>query len=393
MNKILPILVIGIFVLSGSVVVALNVEIENNFKTINFEDQVSGSQDYSHTVFVEVASAHFCGHCHNWNANIYNTYDSDQYDFEYVEMIVYWNNWNDILNFDAWDWKNLYGITGYPTSILDGDYRRIGGNDPGQLPSTLNACGNRAVADIDANMIVTWLGDATIKIDIEIDNNEVIQYNGFMRVPITEITSRYTTSGGARFHSGFLDYAFTMNTAISIPAGGTYTNSVTWDGNEHHDNDGNYFGDIEPDNIKVILAVFNNNNDYVDETVAAVIKVNQPPEKPTITGELTGKIGTEYEYTFVSTDPEGDNITYCIDWGDNTSEFCIGPYPSDEEASAKHIWSEEGTYIIKAKAKDIYGAESDWAKLEVSMPKTHIHNTIIELLLKMLERFPFFEKN
>lgn len=117
-----------------------------------------------------------------------------------------------------------------------------------------------------------------------------------------------------------------------------------------------------------------------------------PPNKPTISGQANVKPGTEYEYKFISTDPDGDNIEYCIDWGDNTGEVCIGPYPSGIEASAKHIWSEKGDYTVKVKARDINGAESDWATLAISMPKIYIYNPVIQLLLKILERFPILGK-
>jgi len=118
---------------------------------------------------------------------------------------------------------------------------------------------------------------------------------------------------------------------------------------------------------------------------------NEPPGKPIITGKTSGKSGIEYEYTFISTDPDGDNITYCIDWGDNTSEVCIGPYPSGVEASAKHTWSKKGDYTIKARARDFYGAESDWETLEINMPKSKTIS--IQLLLQRLfQCFPFFEK-
>ena len=97
---------------------------------------------------------------------------------------------------------------------------------------------------------------------------------------------------------------------------------------------------------------------------------NEPPEKHTITGPTSGKTGEEYNYTFMSTDPEGHDVYYLIDWGDNTSTEWLGLYDSGEEITLSHIWAEQGNHIIKAKAKDVYGLESDWATLEVSMPKT-----------------------
>jgi hypothetical protein len=120
--------------------------------------------------------------------------------------------------------------------------------------------------------------------------------------------------------------------------------------------------------------------------------VNTPPEKPTITGESSGKPGVEYEYKFISTDPEGDNIEYCIDWGDESDEVSIGPYISGLEVSVKHNWSEEGNYTIKAKAIDVYDAESEWSTFEISMPKKHFSNPILQLLMKILERLSFMRK-
>jgi hypothetical protein len=38
------------------------------------------------------------------------------------------------------------------------------------------------------------------------------------------------------------------------------------------------------------------------------------------------------------------------------------------QANATHSWSTKGTFTIKVKAKDIYGLESDWATLTVTMP-------------------------
>jgi predicted transcriptional regulator with HTH domain len=224
--------------------------------------------DYTHTVFVEVATSQACPPCHYWNNNIYNTYNSGDYDFEYAEMIVYDHRWL-ILNSDAYQRMAIdYGITAYPTSVFDGDYRRIVGNNPSQLPGVLDACGNRAVADIEAEISVTWLGNATIKVDISIQNNEATRYIGHIRAYVVEIISRYDTYYGADYHNGFLDFAFDKD--ISINPGGIYTDTTTWNGNEHADNHNDDFGDITRDNVKVILAIFNDINGYVDETVAVL---------------------------------------------------------------------------------------------------------------------------
>ncbi len=118
---------------------------------------------------------------------------------------------------------------------------------------------------------------------------------------------------------------------------------------------------------------------------------NTPPEKPTITGKTNGKANIEYKYIFVSTDQDGDNISYCIDWGDNTSEVCIGPYQSGVEVSTKHIWIEKNDYTIKVKSKDIFGAESELATFTVSISKSKVIDIPL-FLQKLFQRFSLFEK-
>jgi hypothetical protein len=63
-----------------------------------------------------------------------------------------------------------------------------------------------------------------------------------------------------------------------------------------------------------------------------------------------------------------DNILYYIDWGDGTNIGWLGQYPSGTELSLTHSWMFQGTYLLKA--KDELGLESDWATLDVSMPKS-----------------------
>ena len=113
---------------------------------------------------------------------------------------------------------------------------------------------------------------------------------------------------------------------------------------------------------------------------------DEPPSVPEISGPAKGKPGTSYKFDFVSTDPENDNVYYYVDWGDGTYSEWLGPYASGAIASANHMWSTKGTYLIKAKAKDEHGAESDWGVLQFSVPRLKISTNT--LFLKLLERFP-----
>ncbi len=112
------------------------------------------------------------------------------------------------------------------------------------------------------------------------------------------------------------------------------------------------------------------------------VDFNAPEKPPTPQGEKEGKIKIEYEYQSFSTDPDGDKIYYCFDWGDGSEEW-FGPYNSGEIVKASHAWNKRGSYEIRVKAKDIYGRESEWSDpLPVKMPLT-------SLWLKILETNPF----
>jgi hypothetical protein len=112
---------------------------------------------------------------------------------------------------------------------------------------------------------------------------------------------------------------------------------------------------------------------------------NSPPEAPEIGGPTNGNVGVNYPYTFCSTDPDEDEITYCIDWGDDTGEACIGPFPSGVCVEASHTFTSGGTFTIRAKASDDQ-AESGWTELRVTMPRARLLSNT--LFTRLLETFP-----
>jgi hypothetical protein len=100
----------------------------------------------------------------------------------------------------------------------------------------------------------------------------------------------------------------------------------------------------------------------------SLIKDNQPPSKPRINGPQVRPPGT-YEYTFNATDPDGDNVSYLIDWDDGTTEE-TDFYPSGMEITRSHTFNLINDYTIKAIAKDEHGVWGPEGTLPVIISKS-----------------------
>lgn len=112
---------------------------------------------------------------------------------------------------------------------------------------------------------------------------------------------------------------------------------------------------------------------------------NYPPEVPDIDGPPTGRTKIEYDYNFSSCDPNDNDVKYYVDWGDGTTDETTF-HGSGEVLILSHIWDEEGNFIIKAKAEDIFGEGSDWSEFEVTIPRNRAYT--YNLIESLFERFP-----
>jgi len=141
----------------------------------------------------------------------------------------------------------------------------------------------------------------------------------------------------------------------------------------------------------VTLQIRDNSN--IIRSITKTVRIgNYPPDTPVIEGPTRFKEGEggEYPYAINSTDPEGDDICYLINWSDGTQDE-TGYYASGEEIKINvTIPSEKGTYVIfKIKAIDVFGAESGWATLEVTVPRNRA--TIYSLFQLLFDKFPLLE--
>jgi len=121
----------------------------------------------------------------------------------------------------------------------------------------------------------------------------------------------------------------------------------------------------------VTLTITDDDGYQGDYTVSIEAEKNHPPTAPLIDGPIEAKAGKSHVYNFTSEDPECDFL------------------PSGETYRTPHGWT-KGTYTIRCKAKDIYGAESDWSELEVTMPKNQQVSNM--WFLRWLERFPILQR-
>lgn len=110
-----------------------------------------------------------------------------------------------------------------------------------------------------------------LDINITIINYEWENYNGILRTYIVEPISRWNNYDGDSYHFGLLDFI-----VDEILVDHTTVVTETWDGKTKG------FEDISSDNIMVIAAVFDSENQYVDETTSGTpddlfaVKITKP---------------------------------------------------------------------------------------------------------------------
>jgi hypothetical protein len=107
-------------------------------------------------------------------------------------------------------------------------------------------------------------------------------------------------------------------------------------------------------------------SDWSEPHIISIVE-NQNPTNPEIKGPTWGLGGKKYDFTFVSTDPEGHDIYYKVDWDDGSNTGWIGPYISGEKITLNHSWNKKGEYLIKGWAKDIFEAQSGQANFRIKI--------------------------
>jgi hypothetical protein len=351
---------------------------ENSAEEQTIELPLGNEGDFSHSVFAEFITATWCPYCRYAHAAFRNIYQNEWYPFYYVSLVY------DV-NSNAVPRLNELSTYYLPTAYFDGGYEVYVGGDPGGTTesyynTSILSSGENIVADVTSSLSVMWLEDATMNIDISLFNNEVLGYNGNLRIYVTEITSSmgWIDTGDVPYTNAFLDYAFNDN--ISIEPKSTWGTSIVWNGNEHDDGYGNTFSTITYDNILVIAVLFNEEKHqayavppneqpfdayYVDETVAAVPSVDTTSPEIEMTFPQEGYLHMFNRAIF----PVGSTIILGditikadatdADTGIGTIEFYIDDELQSTVSSYPYEWTLEDTlflkHTIKTIAKDLAG--------------------------------------
>ena len=148
MNKILPILIIGILVLSGFGAIAQNSYNEKNkIEKIEYKNIGEKGNIYTHTVLGEFGTATWCGFCKYAHAALKNIYSGSWHPFYYISLVC------DVNTHASQRASSELGLTGYPTVYFDGGYRtNVGAGSEEAAQSAYNIsivdCGIRDVSDV-----------------------------------------------------------------------------------------------------------------------------------------------------------------------------------------------------------------------------------------------------
>ena len=247
---------------------------EEAFVRSNSPEKLDG---YTHTVMVEACTASWCPPCATAAQVMHDVFYSGDYDFYYVALV------SDKNNYASGRCSEL-GASSIPDYVFDGGYtRKVGSCAASVYMSKLDSCGARDVSDIDLDLEITWNGDASIDVNLDVTNNEASTYNGHIHVYVTEIESRWNTYNGKPYHFAMIgNYAFNEN--VDVSAGNIAELSTTWEGSQYG------FSDLEEDNVLVVATIYDrNNNNYVDETTAESFTGLWPEN---LELEITGGIGT-----------------------------------------------------------------------------------------------------
>lgn len=208
-------------------------------------------QNYSRFVFIELGTKIVCSECPKISIILNEIYNSGDYPFYYVSLP------QD--NPKALARINDYNIWGYPTVYIDGGYSTLVGSSiqKSDFEKNITTAAERTTPDIFIRTTARWNNQTnSISVNVRIENHETSQYQGRLRVYITELIST-KWQAGTPMHFSFLD--FLVNEEIQVPAEDHLSLNKTLSAS-----------DFDPENLMLFSVMF---------STEAQTGFSQPPDK------------------------------------------------------------------------------------------------------------------
>jgi hypothetical protein len=267
------------------------------------------------------------------------------------------NNFDGAINGASW-------TTGYSGYALDFD----GVNDYVNLDSYSQQLGINKTDDLifsfyfkststDSGLIYCLGGLYSVpEVRIELLSNGSLFFKAWTNACGIQVTSSEGFNNGSWHEAEIYFNGLSSNPTVNMYINGNPEGSVT-----------NYLCEIE--NVDFIRAkmgrrAYSSTDFYdglIDEFKIIKYEEGNEQESPEIDGPTGGEPGVEYDFTFVTNDPEEDDIQLLIDWDDGTFDDYDDWYESGEEAIISHEWEENGRYNITARSRDIWH-HSSWSE-------------------------------
>uniref|UniRef100_A0A7C4GDI9 PKD domain-containing protein n=1 Tax=candidate division WOR-3 bacterium TaxID=2052148 RepID=A0A7C4GDI9_UNCW3 len=86
-----------------------------------------------------------------------------------------------------------------------------------------------------------------------------------------------------------------------------------------------------------------------------------PPAVPELGGPQAGQPGETLSFRLRSTDRNGGNVSYLVDWGDSAPVSWSAELAAGRTFVRTHVFEAAGLFQVRARARDETGLESDWA--------------------------------
>jgi len=185
------------------------------------------------------------------------------------------------------------------------------------------------------------------------------------------------------------------------PYEGLIDEEITFDGSSSYDPDGEIvewfwdFGDGTTETGAIVKHSYSEAYNYpvglkvTDDdgaedwyvTKIVISHPNRPPTDPIVRSSISAGItNTKYIFTVMSTDPDGDNIRYIVDWDDGSHDE-TDYLPDGTTATLNHTWTSAATFIVNVSAIDENNAQSGITAIEITIDEEAVETSTLNFTL------------